>query len=137
MRVIQQVCLDPENQLNCQASAEKVWYPGRKVEVVGVKLIAMGAGDADTACNVTVNVANASGGSSAQQFLLEIPANTAVDAAFYDEDAATSTLTVEPGQRLEITVSATATNALNVVPVIEFVDIPTSDALLTNGVAVG
>lgn len=113
---------------------------GRKAQIVGVKALLLEAGASNTAFNAAFDQRVTAGSDTGrvEKAVLEVAASQSQGSLQYDEDAQSSTWIVDAGDELVFEVKNACTNAShNVVPIVEFIDIPETNANLGAAVAAG
>ena len=128
------------SSMNVAASTQGVFTAPCPLEIVGIKIVTLGAGDANTAANVRINRRTIAGNTSsgvtnAYAGTFTIPGSVAEGTVLYDSGfEALQELKLEAGDQLAFEPINVSTNAYSVIPFVEFVVIDDSPANFATGV---
>ena len=107
---------------------------------MGVKVLLLEAGASNTAFNAVFDQRVTAGSDTGRvaKATLEVAASKSQGSLMYDEDAQSSEWLVDAGDEIIFEVVNAVTNAShNVVPIIEFIDVPESIANLSAAASAG
>lgn len=123
---------------NVASTGDKATFRfARKAQIVGAKVLLLEAGASNTAFNCAFDQRITAGSDTGRTAVatLEVGASKSQGSLMYDEDAQSSTWLVDAGDEIVFEVVNACTNAShNVVPVLEFIDVP--ESVLNLGAAV-